>query len=181
MLSHGSRIVSDVLFWSVMTALSKPVSSSPCTKFIDNLTSERNRYLNPDRLERLHFLDSDSILVRAATNRCTSLSDPPLFTPVMCVNTADRLPRCREYRVCRSAAATQGKNQGVGGCLKEHLSNRKARHAHQKSPFISRRLVRACHSVCDLTLVRSMLRAHSRHHWKLAPITPIWSVCQKCK
>lgn len=164
MLSHGPHVVSDVLFHSVMAALSKPVSSSPFTKFVDNLTSERIRYLAPDWLKRLHFLDFDSILVRAATNRCTSLSDPPLFTPVMWVNTADRLPRRREYRVCRSAAATQGKNQGVGGCLKEHLSNRKARHAHQKSPFISRRLVRACHSACDLTLVRGMLRVPSRHH-----------------
>lgn len=84
-LSHGPQVVSDVVFRSVMAALSKPVSSSPFTKFVDNLTSERKgpQYLAPDQLKRLHFLNSDSILVQAAMNRCTSLSDPPLFTPVM--------------------------------------------------------------------------------------------------
>lgn len=79
-----------------------------------NLCGDQPWYLSGDHHKGLRFLDSDGILIPAATNRCTSLWNLPLFTPVMCVNIADRLPAAVNTE-CVKVALPREKQGGVLG------------------------------------------------------------------
>lgn len=127
------------------------VTSHHFTKFVDNSTSVGDQpwYLSRDHHKGLWFLDSDSILILAAMNRCTSLWNLPLFTPVMCVNTADRLPAAVNTE-CVKVPLPREKTGGGGVwgiiCRIKRMS------CLSEMPFVFYSQVKAFPSARDLTL-----------------------------
>lgn len=103
--------------WQVLKSLHVHVTLYHFNEFIDSLPSmQTSPDISPGTVaEGCSFWSLTASWYPPAMNRCTSLWNLPLFTPVMCVNSADRLPAAMNTE--RVSATTQGKR----GCLREHL------------------------------------------------------------
>lgn len=120
-----------------------------------NLYGDQPRYLTRDHHKGLRFLDSDGILIPAAMNRCTSLWNLPLFTPVMCVNTADRLPAAVNTECVKVPLPRE--NGGVWG----NICRIETHVMPVRAAFCFYSQAKACLSAWDPTLVHV-----KRVHWR---------------